>query len=324
MGVRLTDEELVQKAAMVIDDLTSGGLLNPEQTDRFIDQVIDVSTIAKEARVERMNAPKLEISKINFADRILRKAVEAQEPADTEKVKPSTSKVVLTTHEVLAAVDISLGVLEDNIEREALADRIMTMMTNRAAVDLEEYYLVADTAGTGGIYDDPLLAYLKDQDGWLKLANQHVYDHAAADFDPHKVFGKLIRMLPKKWLRNKREWRFYCHPDIEQAYRQTLSERATAAGDRYLFEDVPVLYQGIEVRGVHTWPTFEPEAGTITSPVLLAHPQNLIVGIQRQINIDRERKARKRVLELTLTLRVAVAVEEPDALAKAINVKHPA
>jgi len=62
----------VLKADFGLADLATGGLLNPEQTDRFIRTLIDTPTLLNEVRPVPMNSPKMEVNKILFGSRRVR------------------------------------------------------------------------------------------------------------------------------------------------------------------------------------------------------------------------------------------------------------
>ncbi len=287
------NDELLAKAAFITDYLTSGGLSLAEQ-DRFIDMVIEESIIAKEARVEKMNSPKKLVEKIGFGSRILQAATEGTAPTST--AVPDLGKVELSTVEVIAAVDVSYSTLEDNIDKAALKQRLIQMMASRAAVDLEELYIRGDK-------DSGADAYLRLLDGWLAQATSHTVNTSAAT-KASAVLSSMLDNLPDKYLRDPSQFRFYVTPKFERSYRLELSERATGAGDRYLLENVPVVWEGIPVIKV---PMMQ------TRSVLLVHPQNLIVGMQRGITLEADTNQRKRVVELTLTARVDAKMEEQDA-----------
>ena len=101
---------------------------------------------------------------------------------------------MLSTQEVMAEVRLPYDVLEDNIERavaagnepsnspwsSGLQETLVTLIAERAALDLEELCLLGDTAYTNpGNADDQ--AYLSMFDGWLKLAGAgHVVNWANA------------------------------------------------------------------------------------------------------------------------------------------------
>ena len=134
----------LQKGDISVSDLVSnGGLLNPEQTNKFVRTIIDAPTILNEIRTVQMNSPKLEINKIGFGTRILKPApASGTALAAADRSKPTTSKVTLDTSEVIAEVHVPYDVLEDNIERGNLEDTIMFQIAERTALDLEELLIL--------------------------------------------------------------------------------------------------------------------------------------------------------------------------------------
>lgn len=312
---------------MVASDLSTGGELNAAQANRFIDLLLEDTVVSKEARVERMNSPKQKFEKIGFDSRIMNAATDGTDPGAGAESTPTTEMVTLTTAEGIAIVKVSYNTLEDNIERGRLADHIVESMANRAGLDLEELYINGDEAGSG---------WLGLNDGILALATTNVADKSGADDtsdqadweDVVAAADEAFLALPKKYLRNKREWRYYVHEDVEYQLRQSLSERATAAGDRFLLDDAPVLLRGIPVVPVPMLPeTAETTAGdgndsATTSPLVLVHPKNIVIGVQRQISIESDRLIRERALEYVATIRSDVEFETEDAVAVTKRVLH--
>lgn len=308
---------------MVVSDLSTGGLLNSKQADRFIDMLIEDTVISREARVERMNSPKQKFEKIGFNSRIMGPATEGQAPGSTSK--PATEMVELSTVEGIADVKISYSTLEDNIERGRLADHIVRLMAERAGLDLEELYIQGDTASGD--------SWLALNDGFFKLATSHNTAKAGTDEsdgrnDVVAAADEAYLALPKKYVRSKREWRFYVHEDVEYQLRQALSERATSAGDRFLLDDAPVLLRGIPVTPVPMFPTRTAndlgdgnDTGTV-SDLLLAHPKNMVIGVQRAISIESDRLIRERAVEYVATIRSDVEFEEEDAVSVISDILH--
>ena len=69
----LSNETLVQKADAALADLTTGGLLQPAQAQKFLRVLIDEAVLLKMATVVPMRSPKQLIEKIQFGERILRR-----------------------------------------------------------------------------------------------------------------------------------------------------------------------------------------------------------------------------------------------------------
>jgi Phage capsid family len=308
-----SNEDLIKKADLALSDLsTGGGLLNPEQTDRFIRTLIDTPTLLSRARIVTMNAPQRKINKIGFGSRILRVAVSATPLSAADRAKPDLSKVELNTKEVIATVYIPYDVIEDNIEggnitvpptsgAGGLHDTIVTLMAERAATDLEELAIMGDSASA-----DPYLAL---QDGFLKLSTANVV--AAGGPMSKTVLKAAVKAMPDKYLRNRAELTHFVSVDNETEYRDTYANRQTALGDSMLQGTSPIYAYGSQVVGVPLMPqTYD----------LFTNPMNLIFGFQRRITIEYDKDIEARIFKIVLTARVAMAIEEINAVVKVTGI----
>jgi HK97 family phage major capsid protein len=309
-----SNAELIKKADIALSDLVSdGGLLSPEQTDRFIRTLIDSPTVLNAARVVTMNAPTRKINKIGFGSRILRPAVSATALDPEDRVKPTTSQVVLNTKEVIAEVHIPYDVLEDNIERGninagsesgagGLHETIVQLIAERAALDLEELVLLGDS-----ISGDPYLALV---DGWMKLATAHTVDAGNTTISK-TLLKNAVKAMPDKYLRNRSELVHFVSVDNETELRDTYASRATNLGDTMLQGLGPLYAWGSQVLGAPMMPAAK---GLFTNPL------NLIFGIQRRVTIEYDKDIRTREFIIVLTTRVACEIEEDDAVVKYLNI----
>ena len=105
----MNQAELLQKALETADLIAGGGLLNPEQSDKFITYLHDLSVMAKDARQIPMKAKKREVNKIGIGQRASVPAAEGQDPAVRQK--PSFSKVELDTVEIMTPFEITTSKL---------------------------------------------------------------------------------------------------------------------------------------------------------------------------------------------------------------------
>jgi hypothetical protein len=103
------------------------------------------------------------------------------------------------------------------------------------------------------------------------------------------------------------------------SYRNTLAERATVGGDRFLEDDAPVLYSGVPVQPIPLFPENLGQTADRTA-VLLCNPKNINFGIWRQIRFESFRDISEGTLKVVATLRFDVKFAEEGASAKAINV----
>jgi HK97 family phage major capsid protein len=309
----LTNETLLQKADLVLADITTnGGLLQPVHAQKFMRILIDEAVVMKQATVVSMKAPKQVIDKIKFGTRILHPGYEARALPEADRSKPTTSHVDLDAKLFKGEVRLTNEVLEDSIERGALKQTIMQLMAERIALDIDEILVRGDTAST-----DP---YLAQFNGLLKQVTSNVYDHADSTTN-RTLWKSMLKAMPSPYLRNKKALRFFTSVDSEIDYRDALADRATAnIGDRFVEYDAPSMYSGVPVESV---PMFPENIGTgthCTSPVLM-DPKNMQVGIWRDIKVETDKLVSEGVILVVATLRFDMKLAEEIATVKANNVK---
>jgi HK97 family phage major capsid protein len=306
------NRSLLEKADLALADLTTGGgLLLPAQAQKFMRLLIKQSVLLQMVTVVPMAAPKQELPKIKFGSRILRPGQEATALTQAQRSKPDLSKVELDAQLFKGEVWLSDETLEDNIERGELRQTIMELIAEAVARDMEDVVVNGDTAST-----DPFLAVL---DGVLKQATSNVVDAAGTPITKD-LLRDLVKTLPSEYLRDKKAMRYLTSVDAELDYRNSLAERATAAGDRFLEEDTPALYSGIPVQPI---PLFPESLGSSSdqSAMLLCNPKNINVGIWRQIRIESAREISEGVLKIVVTMRFDAKFADELGVAKAINLQ---
>jgi len=317
-----------------------GGILNPRQSNRFIDYVIDQSVLMKTARIVRMNEPTVDIDKVDIGQRIMRKATEGTD--DGVNADPTFSKISMTTVKLRLDWELTTEGLEDNIEGESLEDHVASLMARQTANDLEDLYIHGDTSETGD-------ALLKSLDGFRKRARDdaHVVDAAGANLT-RSVFDSALRAMPNKYLQRRSQLVWSTSSSLLQDYIWSLTldvgpTGGPAAGS--LMGEAVVngglggaqgggigtsLVPGLRPFGIGLLevPLYEEtETGTYTGAtgnhgvVELTFPQNRIIGIQRDIVVYREFKPKKDALEYTQFIRVTNQIENPDAYVHVRNVR---
>lgn len=308
----MTTNQNLTRADIALADLqANGGMLSPEQANQFIDFVMEEPTVLRQARVVRMNAPRRKINRMGFASRILRAARQVGSAEDdggndryvrkADRAAPQTSQIELNTSEVIAEVRIPYEVLEDNIEGDNFEAHILRQIAQRAALDLEELGLWADTAST-----DPYLAL---QDGWMKraLTDGNVLDWNSAGISPD-LFASALLSMPQKYLKNLAQMRAWVtHANIIK-YRQKVSQRQTGYGDSAIQANIPLQAHGLTMEPAHLM-----SAGLNGEGGLVTFPQNLLFGIQRDISIESDKDIRSREYIIVLTARVALQIDDADA-----------
>lgn len=314
----LTNKELAKRADLALSNFaTDGGLLSPEQANSFIDLVQEQPTILNTVRMIRMNAPERKIDRLGFDSRIMRAAPQGTSPyaeddgtndrylAAADRSKPVTSQITLATSEAMAEVHIPYEALEDNLERESFEAHVMRLIATRAALDLEEFALWADT-GSGD-------AYLALQDGYMKRMTSHVVDNLSAGVGPD-MFEAGMLALPQKYLRSLSTMRHMVSKANEIKYRSNVAQRGTGYGDSMLQGREPIFAYGVPLQAADLLSQFGGAKGFFT------YPQNLLFGIQRQIQVETDRDIRARMIIIVLTTRIALQIDDEDATVKYIAI----
>lgn len=284
----MTNEELVKKAIVTTADLASGGKLNDVQSDQFIDFVIDVTELRGSVRVVRFRNENLTIDKIGVGQRVSVPKEEAKDPGVRKGV--STSKVTLTPKEIMTPFEISDNFGEHNIEGEDVEDTIVRLMATQMANDAEELMINGDVLGPARVEDDLVEGgsttdVIKDSflalfDGWLRLLDSgNLYDAQGANLST-QIFSGMIKKMPVKFRRTRRNLRFLMALDLEQNWREKVSSRATAAGDRALTSTDSVPVFGVPLVPV---PLLEPDPRVVEHITFAAHPDTQSL---RYTNID--------------------------------------
>lgn len=279
--------------SIMTSDLGQSRLTRTKQ-ERFVRTVSDATRILDQARRIDMTSHTHDIDRVGFAERILRKATEGTAPEGDSK--PDFSTNTLESKEVIGVAGITDSTLEDNIEREGFENTLLDLIGDRTGVDLEELFLLGDRES-----EDEFLALT---DGWLKKSANLI---TAEDYDvssPEELFDAMIKAVPKRYLRNRQDWTFWVHWDIEDAYRNLLRERGTGLGDSAQTTAQQLSYKGFKI---------EDSANMPDGGAFLAPANNLVYGIHRDVSIEPDRIAKARRTDFVTTMRVDAHYEDENA-----------
>lgn len=246
MSLRLDDgKQTLSKAAITTGSFTSGIGLSQEEADRFIDFVIDESSLKDKIRLERMNTRSKKIDVLNLAGKVLKPGTEVVDPGETVAI--STRQIELIAKEVVAIVRISDDSLEDNIEGDDFADHLMELIAKAAANELE----VANIYGRKLSPGSPTVIE-QLWDGWreLILGGGHIVDASGAGFSDRFIdrtkMSALVKSLPTKFRKNKRDLMLHMSDDIDEDWANLfLMGRDTVLGDQSIEEMRRHRYRGI-------------------------------------------------------------------------------
>lgn len=320
-----SNEEILARLDGAFKSITVESLgdsvLAPEKFNQFIKAMQHRTTILPEARFISMQSQITEIDRVGFVGRILtagNKVVDEVESqhvlSEEEFAKPQFATNKLVAKEMQAVTGIRDKALRRNIEQGGFENTLVTLFGEAAGRDLEEWAIFADTD----------IAYATDSilwltNGWVKKAKNKVYgkgtgaqiDPSADDY-PEQVLDALLKALPKQFLVNRSEWRFYVPYEIEDGYRDILKSRGTAIGDRAQTEGGGLYYKGIPV--VYT-PMLERSSDRVA---MLQHPDNMAWGVFHEVTIEKEREAKARRTDFVLTIEADAHYEDENGAVVAL------
>jgi hypothetical protein len=301
-----------------------GGILNPEQANRFIDYVWDATVLANDGRRVTMRANTMEIEKVNVGERVIRAA--AQALGQYENAGATFTKVELTTKKIRLDWEVSTESLEDNIEGGALEDHLVRLMTNAFGNDIEDLAINGD----GGA--DPFLGIWEGFVHQVTEAGSPAHEavvSVSGNAWTTEVMQEIIYTLPRKYRAIKSGLKFYAGTDafagivsnngtLADAIAEAFAPRAAGTDryrDAYLGGGAQTFggarttrVLGIDVLEVPYYPV---------DYVDLTFPANRVWGFQRDITVNREYQAKKDTIEYTVFVRMGITWEELDAVAYA-------
>jgi hypothetical protein len=309
-----------------------GGLLNPEQSARFLDYMFDATVIGKVARTVRMKSDTTELDRMSVGEKLMKLATEGDNDAANSGV--SFSKISLTTKKLRLDWELSTESLEDNIEGPDLEDHIARMMATQAGNDIEDVVLNGDTSLTGD-------ALYKSFDGVVKKAKASgtVVAGAGAEVS-RELFNKALKAMPRKYKQRRGDLRFLAGSNLIQDFlyknsigtNQTIPQDIASSIIRGATEPLggPAGYVAPFAFGIPIVEVpllNEAQTGSYSSPsgshgdIHLTFPNNVVIGVKRDVTVYRFFQPRKDSVEYTLYTRVGVQIEQANAWVVVKDVK---
>jgi hypothetical protein len=314
-------KELLAKADMALSDLTTAGLMLPEQANNFIRILVQDTALLDDVRLINMTRPKMIVNKLDLATRALRPANQGlissplsgeegpRALARADRTKVTTSKVELNTFEVIAEVNLPYEVLEDNIEGGAIdntrfQETVLFKLAERIRVDIEDMLINGD--------ESSLDTYLALRDGLLVSATSNTVNNAGAPLDA-VTFNEMIQTLPDKFKRVMNRYKFYTSHNQMLRYMMQVAQRQTGLGDSVLVGGNGVNFApfGVPLKGC---------AGMPHTQALFMDPSNILFGVQRNMRMEFDRDSRERVIIIVFTMRFDFTLEQEDMVVRSFNI----
>ncbi|WP_293969408.1 hypothetical protein [uncultured Ruminococcus sp.] len=299
--------QIVKDAAAAINTGTvTSGLLQPEQSRRFIRQTFEATPLQGLIRHEMRRARTGEIDKIGIANRILRAKTENVD--DGYRAKPNYSAIEYACKPVRLPWEITEETLRENIEGQSHEETITNLMTAQLGVDLEDLYLNGDEATESSVAD---YDFLKLNDGWVKQIKEggHIYDANAKNSGQIilDTFYGALQTVPNKYNNGKLRW--IMSPRRAQEWEMYLLNKVIGAG-------------GAVPENVYNSPARIPTIEVPALPddcILLTDPQNLIAVNTYNVIIRKTTEGEKAIMQdkrfYVVHLDFDCIIEELDATA---------
>lgn len=278
-------------------------ILNPEQAGRFIREVTNDQVILAEASVVTMKSHTKNLDRVTIDGRVLHGGYDTQGKTRVltteEKAKIKTWQNQLVVTKLKTQAEIEDDELEDNLEGKAFVNTLIDLVGEKIGEDQEVWAIGANKDEIAADEDDLLCTTT----GWLHRSANKVYDVDVEDEGVENLFDAMIAAIPKKFIKNRNNMRFYVPYEYEKAYRDTLKSRGTPLGDSTTTGYQQLAYENIPVVHVPTLDDEKLKSLTGTPAAMLSDPSNLVMGIWRQIGFEPQRHAPEEMTEWVVTMR---------------------
>lgn len=262
--LRENEEALKQ---ITTTDFGEDGILPRSMFDEFFTEVQNESAILDRVRTITVGRSKTRIPKLGVGER-LRQGQEENTTQDETNV--STDSVDIDCEKGSIYWSLTRETVEENPEREQVANTIMNLMAQQWSVDTEDLGLNGNTGGSG---------WVTQHDGWLQIAQDRgapVYNHddagdgsGAAQPINTSLFHEAIQTLDSKYLRADPV--FMVNEKQIQAYANALTDREDGLGANVLMGDSDLTPFNYDIVGSAMMPEGE---------ALFTPPQNLIYALR--------------------------------------------
>lgn len=305
--------------------------LNRQQSDRYIDMLVDASVLLKNIRREKKDHAKGEINKLDLGT-IVTEAANA-----TSKARTSVPTEAVVTYDMVkyrSAFDLRKDFLEDNLERDGVRDKILNMFTKRMSIDAEMAAIEGDDSLPVGDAQTTSNNLLGGNDGFHKILLANVPADQVLNADgaapSAQLYYEMRRKIPARYRVAKPNYRWILPSGPADKWTLDWSNRETLGGDSALrtgeapgpwgvpMLEVPLFPEDLAFTAGNT--TGNAGNKTDGSFIWLTPYDNLVWFIQREITIEFERRARQDLWEATIHWRCDFEIENPELVIVAKNV----
>lgn len=285
MGRNLSNNQIIKKGRTLAGGQTDG-MLNPEQSKKFMQMVFDDSSFLGELRHEMRGATKGTIEKLGIGRRMLRSKIEGDAPLEGDLAEPVLSSVPYSTVDMVLGAEISEKFIRENIEGEGFEEIFMGMIAQQVRLDLLDLVFNGDTDYTG--VDS---AFLTIMDGVIKglATDSHILDATTlggGNFTDDMFTGAL-KLLPTKYF-NRQNYKWIANTKTYITWLEYLKQKETTAGDMAILNGQNFNPLGIGWKETPNFPD---------GKIILADPKTFAVINTYDIKIRKTTEGRDAVMK---------------------------
>ncbi|WP_170210756.1 phage major capsid protein [Tepidiphilus succinatimandens] len=276
--------ELVKLAKGVIQpgDLTPGGTLRPEASERLISLVFDDPFLTK-ITTRRMGKLSADVMAFDVASRQLVRVPEGTEPSAAQIANGSGVGCTLRALPVQLFPTLSLSFLRDNANNPQLVSDVEASFARKFALE----YL---DLGFNGTNDDNSAGFLTLNKGWVQIASEATSDTVKVNIDPgangwRASLKQLLDALPAQY---RAQAAFIMNTGDADTYAMELGTHVT--GSALVAESPLRRFLGVPIIDNPYMPA---------GKVLLTPPTNLVFGLHTEMVQTRRFNERARAVEWT-------------------------
>jgi HK97 family phage major capsid protein len=299
------------RKALSTDKLGTLGVRSPEQARRFIEKLRAEPTTLQYANVVQMSNESRVFNKLDITSRFIKPANEGIRLSDGDKVDPAHSTVTLTTYKYIGEMDITYETIEDNIARNQLIPQLRSLISRKVAEDISDYVMNGDTTSSD--------VELKRMNGFLKLATSNVYDLVNNPISLTHFDGALA-LFPLRYRTQLRNCKWILQPRTRDTYILGLTNVDTMLGDEARNTRLNPNPLGYPIQLDSIIDTYASGSNTDTRG-LFTTPENMLIGIYRQFNIDLIDDRHREVFTLHVSGRVGCQYLEEEMVVKLNNIQ---
>lgn len=257
-----SNAQIIQKGRTLAQGQTDG-MLNPEQSDKFMKMVFNDSSFLGELRHEMRQSTRGTIEKLGIGRRLLRKKQEGELIPEADYAEPILSAIPYSTVDMVLGAEVSEKFIRENIEKEGFEDVFMGMIADQVRLDLLDLYFTGNTDDVSG--DAPFLTIM---DGLSKKlgTGSNIVDASAINSGAFSddIFTQALKALPKKYC-NRKKYKWLCSSNTYLTWIEYLKQKQTTAGDMAILTGDKFSPLGIQFEEIPDFPD---------DKIILADPKN--------------------------------------------------